>query len=378
MLLPGAGFDVVPTDCLSLWLKNRLPNASKLEMAFVIIGSGLSRGTSITTLQKLGLPGVPGPPAAARSIGEPVTWSTDGPGGSATAALASGGTFGVEVVAPDGCGRFVARVLRGLDPAASSPAWLQARLTALGMRPLSALVDISNYVMLELGQPNHPYDLAKVAGSTLRARRARDGETLVTLDDVERHFTADDLLITDGDDVAVGIAGVMGGAACEIDDTTTDVLLELAWFDPTSVSRTSRRLGPPLGGLGPLREGRRPRHRRPGGGSVLPAGRRDLRGHHRARADRRPGPPAGPARGDGPHRPGERPPRHRPVVGPHRASCWRRSASRPGRSATTTWSPSRPGGTTRPARSTSSRRWPATTGTATSRTSSSPHPASAG
>ena len=97
--------------------------------------------------------------------------------------------------------------------------------------------------MLELGQPNHPYDLAKVPGATLRARWARDGETLTTLDEVERTLTAEDLLITGGDDRAVGIAGVMGGAECEISDTTTDVLLEMAWFDPTSISRTSRRLG---------------------------------------------------------------------------------------------------------------------------------------
>jgi phenylalanyl-tRNA synthetase beta chain len=111
------------------------------------------------------------------------------------------------------------------------------------MRPISALVDISNYVMLELGQPNHPYDLAKVAGATLRVRRATPGETLTTLDDVERTFTTDDLLICDGDDQPVGIAGIMGGAECEISDATTDVLLEMAWFDPTSISRSSRRLG---------------------------------------------------------------------------------------------------------------------------------------
>jgi phenylalanyl-tRNA synthetase beta chain len=117
------------------------------------------------------------------------------------------------------------------------------RLTQLGMRPINALVDISNYVMLELGQPNHPYDLAKVPGAGLRVRRARDGEALVTLDDVERRLVPDDLLICAADDTPVGIAGVMGGASCEIDDGTTDVLLENAWFLPMSISRTSRRLG---------------------------------------------------------------------------------------------------------------------------------------
>jgi phenylalanyl-tRNA synthetase beta chain len=184
----------------------------------------------------------PNPPAAAGER-EPISWASGGVGGRGAAGLADGTTVTVDVADPAGCGRFVARVLRGVDPGAASPAWLQQRLTALGMRPISALVDISNYVMLELGQPNHPYDLAKVAGATLGVRRARDGETLVTLDDVTRSFTADDLLITDGHDRPVGIAGIMGGADCEIGPDTTDVLLEMAWFDPTSISRTSRRLG---------------------------------------------------------------------------------------------------------------------------------------
>jgi phenylalanyl-tRNA synthetase beta chain len=103
---------------------------------------------------------------------------------------------------------------------------MQQRLAHLGMRSISALVDISNYVMLELGQPNHPYDLAKVAGATLRVRRAAEGETLTTLDDVERTFTADDLLICDGEDTPVGIAGIMGGGR---DQRHHDRRLELAW-----------------------------------------------------------------------------------------------------------------------------------------------------
>ncbi|MCU1369065.1 MAG: pheT [Ilumatobacteraceae bacterium] len=178
----------------------------------------------------------PTPPGGAPGV--PVTWVSSGPGGRVEA-----GGFAVDIADPDGCGRFVARVLNGVDPSASSPPWMQQRLAHLGMRSISAMVDISNYVMLELGQPNHPYDLAKVAGSTLRVRRAVEGERLTTLDDVERTFTADDLLICDGADAPVGIAGIMGGADAEITDTTTDVLLELAWFDPTSISRSSRRLG---------------------------------------------------------------------------------------------------------------------------------------
>lgn len=148
----------------------------------------------------------------------------------------------VQIDDPDLCGRFHASVLRDVT-VGSSPQWMATRLTQLGMRPINALVDISNYVMLELGQPNHPYDLAKVPGGGLRVRRARAGETLVTLDDTMRTFTGDDLLICAADDTPVGIAGVMGGASCEIDAATTDVLVENAWFLPMSVSRTSRRLG---------------------------------------------------------------------------------------------------------------------------------------
>src|SRR4029079_10359815 len=112
----------------------------------------------------------------------------------------------VEIADPDLCGRFVVRVLRGVT-VGESPEWMQQRLTLLGMRPINALVDISNYVMLELGQPNHPYDLAKVPGGGLRVRGAADGDRLVTLDGVERVLAEDDLLICAADDTPVGIAG---------------------------------------------------------------------------------------------------------------------------------------------------------------------------
>jgi phenylalanyl-tRNA synthetase beta chain len=181
-------------------------------------------GVARDVAARLGVPFVRPEPSVTRT-GEP------------TAAAAS-----VEIVDGDLCGRFHASVLRGVT-VGTSPQWMANRLTQLGMRPINALVDISNYVMLELGQPNHPYDLAKVPGAGLRVRRAREGETLVTLDDVERRLVPDDLLICAADDTAVGIAGVMGGAACEIDGGTTDVLLENAWFLPMSISRTSRRLG---------------------------------------------------------------------------------------------------------------------------------------
>jgi phenylalanyl-tRNA synthetase beta chain len=147
----------------------------------------------------------------------------------------------VEILDPDLCGRFEARVLRGVQVGPGDPA-LAARLTALGMRSINNVVDVSNYVMLELGQPNHPYDLAKVAGPGFRVRRARDGEQLTTLDEVTRTLTPADLLICDAADDPVGLAGIMGGGNSEIDDGTTDVLLEMAWFHPIGIVKSSRRL----------------------------------------------------------------------------------------------------------------------------------------
>jgi phenylalanyl-tRNA synthetase beta chain len=164
------------------------------------------------------------------------------PSVSVSSAAPAGERASVEIVDGDLCGRFVARVFHDVS-VGQSPQWLANRLTALGMRPINSLVDISNYVMLELGQPNHAYDLSLLGGHGLRVRRAAEGERLVTLDDVERTFIADDLLICDADDTPVGIAGIMGGAATEISQSTTEVLLELAWFQPLAISRTSRRLG---------------------------------------------------------------------------------------------------------------------------------------
>ena len=166
---------------------------------------------------------------------EPPDWSTaaSGPDISEVAS--------VEIVDPTLCGRFVGRVLRNA-PAGSSPPWMANRLKALGMRPINSIVDISNYVMLELGQPSHTFDLGRVAGSQIRVRRARDGETITTLDGVHRTLAAGDGVIADGDDEPIGIAGVMGGASTEIDDGTTDVLVEMAWWDPSSISRTAKHL----------------------------------------------------------------------------------------------------------------------------------------
>jgi phenylalanyl-tRNA synthetase beta chain len=117
------------------------------------------------------------------------------------------------------------------------------RLTSLGMRPINSVVDVSNYVMLELGQPSHTYDLDMVAGSAFRVRRALPGETLVTLDGVERTLTEADGVVADAADTAIGIAGVMGGASTEIHDGTSSVALEMAWWDPMSIATSARRLG---------------------------------------------------------------------------------------------------------------------------------------
>ena len=143
-----------------------------------------------------------------------------------------------------GCDRFVTRVVRGIDPSAPTPAWMRHRLEGSGMRSISLAVDITNYVMLDLGQPLHAYDLAKVSAPIV-VRRAVPGEHLTTLDDANRVLDAEDLLITDSPDGAgsrvLGLAGVMGGASSEVGGTTTDVLVEAAHFDQITVARTSRR-----------------------------------------------------------------------------------------------------------------------------------------
>ncbi|WP_369034322.1 phenylalanine--tRNA ligase subunit beta [Streptomyces adonidis] len=150
--------------------------------------------------------------------------------------------YPVEVSDPFACDRFTARTVTGLDPDAQSPIWLRRRLQKAGMRPISLAVDITNYVMLELGQPLHAYDRSRVQGA-IGVRRAEPGEKLTTLDGVTRTLDAEDLLITD-DRGAIGLAGVMGGANTEIDDTegtTTEVVIEAAHFDAITIARTARR-----------------------------------------------------------------------------------------------------------------------------------------
>ncbi|MFF6878943.1 phenylalanine--tRNA ligase subunit beta [Streptomyces sp. NPDC012474] len=153
--------------------------------------------------------------------------------------------YPVQVSDPTGCDRFTARTVTGLSAEARSPIWLQRRLQKVGMRPISLAVDVTNYVMTELGQPLHAYDRGLVEG-TIGVRRAEAGEKLTTLDGVERTLDTEDLVITD-DRGPIGLAGVMGGANTEIADhddvenATADVVIEAAHFDAVSIARTARR-----------------------------------------------------------------------------------------------------------------------------------------
>jgi len=134
---------------------------------------------------------------------------------------------------------FMARAVRGVDPTRPTPPWMISRLTLAGIRSISLVVDISNYVMLELGQPNHTYDLDKLRGG-FTIRRATTGEKFTTLDEQVRTLSSEDLLIDD-ESGPVGLAGVMGGASTEISDSTTNVLVEAANWDPITIARTARR-----------------------------------------------------------------------------------------------------------------------------------------
>lgn len=153
--------------------------------------------------------------------------------------VADGVAHPVEVEDAAGCPVFVTRVVSGFDPTATSPAWLQRRLQLAGMRPISLAVDVSNYVMLELGQPNHCYDADTLTGA-IRVRRATAGEKLTTLDGVVRSLDTADLLIADGSG-PIGIAGVMGGEATEISASTSRIVVEAAHFDPVTVFRSQKR-----------------------------------------------------------------------------------------------------------------------------------------
>jgi phenylalanyl-tRNA synthetase beta chain len=148
----------------------------------------------------------------------------------------------VEIVDGDRCGRFTTTVISHVV-VRPSPVDIAQRLLAGGMRPINNVVDASNLVMLELNAPNHAYDLDTLGGGGFRIRRARDGETIVTLDEVERTLAARDLVICDALDVPVGIGGIMGGRDSEISDATTVIALEVAWFEPTGIGQSAAHLG---------------------------------------------------------------------------------------------------------------------------------------
>lgn len=181
---------------------------------------GVAREVAALTAGKVQIPAVPTAATDPRPAAELVT---------------------VNIDRPDDCSRYVARVIDGVQ-IGPSPLWLQRRLQLCGMRPINNVVDVTNYVMLELGQPLHGFDLERLAGSQINVRRAAEGEDIRTLDGEERALTAADLVIADAER-PVAIAGVMGGADSEVEPATRTIMLEAAHFDAARVRETSRRLG---------------------------------------------------------------------------------------------------------------------------------------
>ncbi|TMV42687.1 phenylalanine--tRNA ligase subunit beta [Paenibacillus mesophilus] len=147
----------------------------------------------------------------------------------------------VDITAAEQCSRYSARIISGVK-VGPSPLWLQSRLTAAGVRPINNIVDVTNYVMLEYGQPLHAFDAAKLEGGRIEVRLAREGEKFVTLDNVERTLAPHMLLIADGVK-PIALAGVMGGANSEVSAETTTIVLESAKFDGGTVRKASRQLG---------------------------------------------------------------------------------------------------------------------------------------
>jgi phenylalanyl-tRNA synthetase beta chain len=147
----------------------------------------------------------------------------------------------VRIDAPDGCRRFNGQLMTGVTVGAS-PAWMQARLRAAGVRPISNIVDITNYVMLESGQPMHAFDYQRLRDGRIVVRRARDGEEIACLDGKTRRLTSNDMVVADPER-AQGIAGIIGGADSAVQSGTTDIFLEAATWEPRSIRRTARLLG---------------------------------------------------------------------------------------------------------------------------------------
>jgi len=160
---------------------------------------------------------------------------------TATVAAEIRDTPSINLVSADACPRYVGRIIRGVNATAPTPMWIRERLRRSGIRGLSVLVDIANYVMLELGQPMHAFDLVKISGA-LQVRMARAGETLILLNG-DKHDLADNLLVIADDQGPVAAAGIIGGLESAVGDTTTDILLESAWFDPTVIAGKARQMG---------------------------------------------------------------------------------------------------------------------------------------
>jgi phenylalanyl-tRNA synthetase beta chain len=187
---------------------------------------GLAREIAAMASVPLRSTSIPSPPApGGEGMGE---------GGSPVSDLTS-----VTIEVPHLCRRFGARVVRGIS-AALAPARVRARLAAIGAKPISAAVDATNFVMWEIGQPLHAFDLDRLAGGRIVVRKARRGEKLVTLDGVERTLDPSDIVVADAER-AVSLAGVMGGLDTAVTSATKNVLLEAAWWDPPSIRKTSRR-----------------------------------------------------------------------------------------------------------------------------------------
>src|SRR5580700_7197915 len=178
----------------------------------------------------------------AREVGaifkQPVVFTPPRPEESAAAKAAD--FIRIEIQSPELCGRFTARVIRNVK-IQPSPKWLKDHLEASGVASISNVVDVSNYVMLELGHPLHTFDYDKVRDHKIVVRKAKPGEKMYTLDGIERTFDPGICMIADGDGSrAVGIGGVMGGAETEISFSTRNVLIECAWFDPIAIRRATR------------------------------------------------------------------------------------------------------------------------------------------
>jgi len=149
--------------------------------------------------------------------------------------------FPVAVEAPEDCPRYLARIIKGINPLAQTPDWMLERLSKSGLRPISPIVDVTNYVLMELGHPMHAFDLARLDGGII-VRRARDKETLTLLDEKSIELSTDELVIADHSKV-LALAGIMGGLESSVTDSTTDILLECAFFQPISIAGKARKFG---------------------------------------------------------------------------------------------------------------------------------------